>query len=445
MATTLETYTQHCQRVEEDYKRLHQQHLTVFGAFQRLQQAATGLRKSTEHINKALATLDSSVAENELSRMLDEQEMIMNKLRLMERENVGLIGGEESDPMYNKHISFPIEDKKHSGGGPPEVFINDETPPTHHPRPSHHPPYNGYHDSHIAPYKKANGGGTRDLNKTYLEFVEHIASTTKPPFESFYGYTNALVDIACPHELFTEAAKHNPTLNYPFRRMLSEIVGNVRWCDYVFHHRIPGMFTIADLELLSKLKADAYNPCLKIVVIDDNGREKNKWEQLFKADYEEHNHRTRVVFSSVSPEVQYFLPAFEAREDGDHCYLTLLFHVARGTHKECKGKILRKDVQSYYVKVPNLESPDHLQDITTLRVLNSEQSEDRKIFRKYAFFHASVVTGNHTAIIQECTREFEHQHNILTNIWKKGYVRLEKAVRKLPSKQIYELLTIKSD
>ena len=179
MATNaIETYTKHCQDVEEAYKSLHQQHLTVFGAFQRLQQAATGLRKSTEHIHKAL---DSSGADEELGRMLDEQEMIMNKLRLMERENAGLVGEEGSDPMYNK-VDFPS--LKARGGG-----SNDETTPTHHPRQSRHPPYDGYHDSHIAPYKKAKGG-TRVLNDTYFNFVKEVAKEAKP-FTSFYGYTNA--------------------------------------------------------------------------------------------------------------------------------------------------------------------------------------------------------------------------------------------------------------
>ena len=69
MATNaIETYTKHCQDVEKAYRSLHEQHLTVFGAFQRLQQASTGLRKSTEHIHKAL---DNSVADEERIASLD--------------------------------------------------------------------------------------------------------------------------------------------------------------------------------------------------------------------------------------------------------------------------------------------------------------------------------------------------------------------------------------
>ena len=422
MATNvIETYTKHCQDVEEAYKRLHQQHLTVFGAFQRLQQAATGLRKSTEHINKAL---DSSVADEELGRMLDEQETIMNKLRLMERENAGLVGEEGSDPMYNG-FDFTSSASSQAGGG----GSNDETTPTHHPRQSLHPPYDGYHDSHIAPYKKARGGA-RVLNDKYFDYVKTIANAAKP-FTSFYGYTNALVDIPCPHESFAQAAKHNPTLNYPFRRMLSEIVGNVRWCDYVFHHRIPGMFTMTELETLSALKADAYNPCLKVKVTDGAEAEEAEWQKLFEADYKQHNHRTRVVFPGVSPQVQYFLPAFERVGDT----LTLLFHVARGSRAELPQIEMTGDVKyQVYVqkmhtntgKIPKAKAAD-------LRT----RSSIRNTFRKYAFFHESTVSDNTDTdtIIAECITEFKAQNKEIADTWEKGYGQLRKAVTAGASKE----------
>ena len=386
MATNaIETYTKHCQDVEEAYKSLHQQHLTVFGAFQRLQQAATGLRKSTDDIRNAL---DSSVADEELGRMLDEQEMIMNKLRLMERENAGLVGVEGSDPMYNG-FDFTANASSQAGGG----GSTDETTPTHHPRQSHHPPYDGYHDSHIAPYKKAKGG-TRVLNDTYFEFVKEVAKEAKP-FTSFYGYTNALVDIQCTHESFAAAAKQNPTLNYPFRRMLSEIVGNVRWCDYVFHHRIPGMFTIDELETLSALKADAYNPCLKVEVTGGAEAEEAEWQKLFEADYKQHNHRTRVVFPRVSPEVQYFLPAFEKVGET----LTLLFHVARGSRTE----FLHRPPSTLSYRVVTPHEDDKEGQLVEVSPLDELANTERNTFRKYAFFHASTVPNDddtRTAIIR---------------------------------------------
>lgn len=418
MATNaVETYTKHCQDVEEAYKRLHQQHLTVFGAFQRLQQTATGLRKSTDDIRNAL---DSSVADEELGRMLDEQEMIMNKLRLMERENAGLVGAEGSDPMYNG-FDFTANASSQAGGG----GSNDETTPAHHPRQSRHPPYDGYHDSHIAPYKKAKGG-TRVLNDTYFNFVKEVAKEAKP-FTSFYGYTNALVDIQCTHKSFAQAAKHNPTLNYPFRRMLSEIVGNVRWCDYVFHHRIPGMFTMGELKKLSALKADAYNPCLKVEVTDDKaGTETKKWQTLFENDYKTHNHRTRIEVKGV-PGVQYFLPAFERVGEK----LTLLFHVARGSRREVKEP---PKTLSYNVVTPNHEYNTEGEELKGVSVfLDDLTNRERNTFRKYAFFHASTVpddvdTRARTAIISECISEFTLQHNMIVDTWEKGYERLRTAV-----------------
>ena len=437
MATqSVHNFTEHCHRVEEDYKHLHQQHLTVFGAFQRLQQAATGLRKSTESINKTLdSSLEHSVADEELSRMLDEQEMIMNKLRLMEKENAGLmdVSGEGGDPMYNDHRFkyrglLPIieeEEEKHAVGG----TLN-------HPRQSRHPPYDGYHDSHIAPYKKNKGGARRRLNTTYLEYVKQVTNAAKPAFTSFYGYTNALVDIQCPHESFAAAAKHNPTLNYPFRRMLSEIVGNVRWCDYVFHHRIPGMFTMEELEQLSALKADAYNPCVRMVVTDDTeGTEERNWQTLFKNDYEQHNHRTRIVFDAV-PEVQYFLPAFE--KEGDT--LTLLFHVAKGSPDALKTVLFRHTV-SYRVCLPNLAPNSKELKNAEPRMLNATCSDIRNIFREYAFFHNSIIssTTNIRSIIEECVDEFEKQHDVIHQTWDKGYKRLEDTLRD-PSNPIRDLL-----
>ena len=444
--STLQNYTEHCQRVEADYKHLHQQHLTVFGAFQRLQQAATGLRKSTERINKSLDSslehsMEHSVTDEELSRMLDEQEMIMNKLRLMEKENAGLMGksGEGGDPMYNDRTFvytglYPIKedteeeektegvDEEHAqaGGGPSLTWSHSTTTPTHHPRQSRHPPYDGYHDSHIAPYKKNKGGGARGLNASYLEYVQQVATAAKPAFTSFYGYTNALVDIQCPHESFAAAAKHNPTLNYPFRRMLSEIVGNVRWCDYVFHHRIPGMFTMAELEQLSALKVDAYNPCLKVVMTDDeDGTEMRKWQTLFKNDYEQHNHRTRIVFDAV-PEVQYFLPAFEKKGDT----LTLLFHVARGSRKESGTP---PATLSYSV-VTSTHKDDAVGELVGASVLDDFTNRTRNTFRAYAFFHASTVSDDTGSIIAECIEEFKAQHTTIADTWANGYKQLRKAV-----------------
>ena len=102
-------YTERCKRIEADYKNLHQQHLTVFGAFQRLQQAAKGLRTSAENVQHALY---STVDDKELDRMLDEQERIMNMLRLIEKENEGLMGS--ADPMtadeYPKERTYDASD-----------------------------------------------------------------------------------------------------------------------------------------------------------------------------------------------------------------------------------------------------------------------------------------------------------------------------------------------
>ena len=258
MATnSLTKYTEHCKRVEADYKHLHQQHLTVFGAFQRLQQAATGLVKSAKDIQVTLdqsTADDSNIDDTELSRMLDEQETIMNKIRLMEQENEVLMrvgGDKDPDPMYSDD-TFTSTSKKKGGH-----LWNVDDITDRHPRLSNNPPYDGYHESHVAPYKRARGGAGRTLNTSYLTYVQTESKRNQrlASVESFYGYTNALVDIPCLHEHYADAARHNPTLMYPFRRMLSEIVGNVRWCDYVFHHRIPGMFTIEQMTKLSKLKA----------------------------------------------------------------------------------------------------------------------------------------------------------------------------------------------
>ena len=446
MATNaIATYTEHCQRVEEDYKRLHQQHLTVFGAFQRLQQAATGLRKSTEHIHKAL---DSSVADEELGRMLDEQEMIMNKLRLMERENEGLVGvgDKEGDPMTsNKYVKaeYDIEKYTQRGGGSTPASIPDDplSTSTHHqhPRLSRLPPYDGYHESHVAPYKKTRGGMKIPDDTPYLDEIKAWAPEwfKTHPFTSFYGYTDALVDYKHPLPSgFADAAKQNPTLHYPFRRMLSEIVGNVRWCDYVFHHRIPGMFTMDELKKLSALKADAYNPCLKVEVTTEAEVEEAKWKALFEADYKQHNHRTRVVFPRVSPEVQYFLPAFEKVGDT----LTLLFHVARGSRKELEKP---STTLSYRVVTPHEDDKKEGQ-LERVSGLDDLMNEERNTFRKYAFFHASTVPDNadtRSAIIRECISEFTLQHNTIADTWEKGYERLRTAVTaEASTEHVQELL-----
>ena len=253
-----------------------------------------------------------------------------------------------------------------------------------------------------------------------MEYVKQVANAVKPAFTSFYGYTNALVDIQCPHESFAAAAKYNPTFNYPFRRMLSEIVGNVRWCDYVFHHRIPGMFTMEELEQLSALKVDAYNPCLKVVMTDDTeGTEEKNWQTLFKNDYEQHNHRTRIVFDAV-PEVQYFLPAFEKVGKT----LTLLFHVARGSRKESGTP---PATLSYSV-VTSTHKDDAVGELVGASVLDDFTNRTRNTFRKYAFFHASNVSDNTDSIITECIDEFKTQHNTIADTWANGYKQLREAV-----------------
>ena len=431
MATNaIETYTKHCQDVEEAYKSLHQQHLTVFGAFQRLQQAATGLRKSTEHIHKAL---DNSVADEELGRMLDEQEMIMNKLRVMERENAGLVGvgDKEGDPMTSeKYVKATYDIKKYTqrgGGGTPASIpdgpLSTSTHHHQHPRLSRHPPYDGYHESHVAPYKKTRGGRKIPDDTPYLDEIKAWAPEwfKTHPFTSFYGYTDALVDYKHPlPSKFADAVKHNPTLHYPFRRMLSEIVGNVRWCDYVFHHRIPGMFTIDELKTLSALKADAYNPCLKVVVTTEAEVEEAEWQASFDTDYKKHNHRTRVIFPGVSPEVQYFLPAFEKVGDT----LTLLFHVARGSRTKLEEP---STTLSYRVVTPNHEDEKDGQ-LVEVSVLDNFTNTKRNTFRKYAFFHETTVSDDADTIITECIREFIVQSRMISDTWEKGYGRLRKAV-----------------
>lgn len=446
MATNvIETYTKHCQDVEEAYRRLHEQHLTVFGAFQRLQQAATGLRKSTEHIHKAL---DNSVADEELGRMLDEQETIMNKLQLMERENAGLVGvgDKEGDPMTsNTYVVRDYDVAKYTqrgGGGTPASIPDDPlSTSTHHhqhPRLSRLPPYDGYHESHVAPYKKTRGGMKIPDDTPYLDEIKAWAPEwfKTHPFTSFYGYTNALVDYKHPlPSEFADAVKHNPTLHYPFRRMLSEIVGNVRWCDYVFHHRIPGMFTMDELKTLSALKADAYNPCLEVVVTDDKaGTETKKWQTLFENDYKEHNHRTRIEVKGV-PEVQYFLPAFEKVRDT----LTLIFHVARGSRAELPQIEMTGDVeyQVYVQKMHTYTSTIHNATATDL----STRSSIRNTFRKYAFFHESTVSDNTDTIIAECISEFKAQNEDIADTWERGYERLRTAVTaKKSSGDVQELL-----
>jgi hypothetical protein len=382
--------------------------------------------------------LDSSVADEELGRMLDEQEMIMNKLRLMERENAGLVGvgDKEGDPMTSKkYVKATYDIKKYTqrgGGGTPASIPDDPlSTSTHHqhPRLSRLPPYDGYHESHVAPYKKTSGGRNIPDDTPYLDEIKAWAPewfNAHHPFTSFYGYTDALVDYKHPlPSKFADAAKQNPTLHYPFRRMLSEIVGNVRWCDYVFHHRIPGMFTMTELETLSALKADAYNPCLKVVVTDKAKvvAEEGNWQKLFEADYKQHNHRTRVVFPDVSPEVQYFLPAFEKVGDT----LTLLFHVARGSRTKLQKP---STTLSYRVVTPNHEDEKEGQ-LVEVSVLDDLLNEERNTFRKYAFFHASTVpdyADTRTAIIRECITEFTLQHNTIADTWGKGYERLRTAV-----------------
>ena len=218
--------------------------------------------------------------------------------------------------------------------------------------------------------------------------------------------------------------------------MLSEIVGNVRWCDYVFHHRIPGMFTMDELEKLSKLKADAYNPCLKVVMTDDtDGIEERKWQTLFENDYTHHNHRTRIEVEGV-PGVQYFLPAFEKVGDT----LTLLFHVARGSRTKLKEP---PATLSYRVVTPNHEynTEGELKGVSVF--LDDLTNEERNTFRKYAFFHASTVPDktDTRAIIRECINEFKVQHNTIADTWEKGYERLRTAVTaKKSSGDVRELL-----
>ena len=368
--------------------------------------------------------------------MLDEQEMIMNKLRLMERENEGLVGvgDKEEDPMTSEKYDAKktYEDvfvkRQHGGGGTPAYIPDDPlSTSTHHqhPRLSRLPPYDGYHESHVAPYKKTRGGMKIPDDTPYLDEIKAWAPEwfKTHPFTSFYGYTDALVDYKHPlPSEFADAVKHNPTLHYPFRRMLSEIVGNVRWCDYVFHHRIPGMFTMDELKKLSALKADAYNPCLKVVMTDDKaGTETKKWQTLFENDYKTHNHRTRIEVKGV-PEVQYFLPAFE--KEGDT--LTLLFHVARGSRTELPQIEMTGDVE-YQVYVQKMYT-------NTGTIPNAKATElmtrsfIRNTFRKYAFFHETTVSYDANTIIAECISEFKAQHSTIADTWEKGYGRLRTAV-----------------
>ena len=431
-------YTERCKRIEVDYKHLHRQHLTVFGAFQRLQKAAKGLRTSAENVQHALY---STVDDKELDRMLDEQEQIMNKLRLIEKENEGLMG--TVDPMtaedykereydassYTTHIQ--------TAGGTSKPNNQSAT----HPRLSRLPPYDGYHESHIAPYKKACGGVLIE-NSTYLQEIARWAPKwfSEHPFTSLYGYTNALVDYKhpLPKGKFTEAANHNPTLYYPFRRMLSEIVGNVRWCDYVFHHRIPGMFTIEEMEALSKLKADAYNPCLKVTVKgDDAVNTKTKWDTLFKADYEEHNHRTRVMFPRLSPEVRYFLPAYELEGYESSATLTLIFHVAQGNGKVCTlpTEGVSMDTLEYGVYTSHSFGTTDTMSNATVKELRKTEHQNRETFRMNAFSHcqSDIPQDNVEIMVNTCIEEFKILHNTLNRTWNNGYARLHSAVNGAPS------------
>jgi hypothetical protein len=182
---------------------------------------------------------------------------------------------------------------------------------------------------------------------------------------------------------------------------------------------------MTELETLSALKADAYNPCLKVVVTDKAKvvAEEGNWQKLFEADYKRHNHRTHVVFPDVSPEVQYFLPAFE--KVGDK--LTLLFHVARGSRTKLEKP---SATLSYRVVTPNHED-DKEGQLVNVSVLDDLLNEERNTFRKYAFFHASTVpdyADTRTAIIRECITEFTLQHNTIADTWEKGYERLRTAV-----------------
>lgn len=453
-------YTERCKRIEADYKHLHQQHLTVFGAFQRLQQASKGLRTSSENVQHALY---SSVDDKELERMLDEQQQIMNKLRLIEKENEGLMGS--VDPMtaddYPEKRKYDPSDynRIQTAGG----TSKPNNPSATHPRLSRLPPYDGYHESHVAPYKKACGGVV--LSSTYLNEIADWAPQffRDHPFTSFYGYINALIDYKhpLPKGKFTEAANHNPTLYYPFRRMLSEIVGNVRWCDYVFHHRIPGMFKIKEMEDLSKMKADVYNPCLKVTVEGVEAvNTKKKWDTLFKADYEDHNHTTRVVFPDLSPkvqypdlssevqypdlspEVQYFLPAYELYGKT----LTLIFHVARGGEGiELKQLPPKDDLLNYQVFVNSTFHTKDKMTCATMEELRDTQNSNRETFRKYALSHdqSEMPPVSATMIVKTCLEEYNMLRGTLNKIWDVGYTRLHAAVNDVDARpHLTELLKV---
>ena len=183
--------------------------------------------------------------------------------------------------------------------------------------------------------------------------------------------------------------------------------------DYVFTIA-SGMFTMDELKKLSALKADAYNPCLKVVMTDDKaGTETKKWQTLFENDYKTHNHRTRIEVKGV-PEVQYFLPAFE--KEGDT--LTLLFHVARGSRTELPQIEMTGDVE-YQVYVQKMYT-------NTGTIPNAKATElmtrsiIRNTFRKY-LFHETTVSYDANTIIAECISEFSTAHTRLPTRGKRGW------------------------
>ena len=104
------------------------------------------------------------------------------QLRLMERENEGLVGvgDKEGDPMTsNTYVVGDYDVAKYTqrGGGCTPASIPDDplSTSTHHhqhPRLSRLPPYDGYHESHVAPYKKTSGGMKIPEHTPYLDEIK---------------------------------------------------------------------------------------------------------------------------------------------------------------------------------------------------------------------------------------------------------------------------------
>lgn len=398
----LTDFVEHCTQAKQDYKRVHHQLFTVFGAYRRLHSASLKVSGGVARLLESTKGQGGAAEKEELARMLKESQAAMAEFKTMQ-DPVGL---KTVDPMTTQAGGgsgrLPVTLVQRGGGGSTSFEL--ERGPV--------PPFAGY-DVDIDPLEKARGGGVINVDNQYFTGLK--TTVGKISFKSFYGNQNALVDfVYVPPGCAVEGEKEDDekvdkeliTLHhaYPFRRMCSELVACVQWCDHLFRHFIPDVYDFDRLKEFSKLKADHVHPCFVATLTDKHTDNMFTYPSNRDAFSEFRGQDVRVTVEGV-PGVTFFLPAYDATR--------YLFHCAEVRYTEVNVKTWSLDNAvdelTCTVTTQGGDTLVPLKDLTdVIRV--SDELSDTHDFRHHLFSYPPHLTPSAASLpgksVEQCITQY---------------------------------------